>query len=335
MIITKENFTLKDHNTFKMDVKCAKFLEVDNMEDLPELAYILSKEQQWLCLGGGSNLLFTKDYPGAVVHCAMNNFKIVEEDSDKVKIFCEAGRPLDDFVKITTEMGLWGLENLSGIPGDVGASAVQNVGAYGVEACDVIEKIKAFDLKNNYFVEFEPRECGYGYRESMFKHLDNKMRYIIAGITFIFSKQPSPHLDYPALRAKLPQTEGLVSQKVRETIIEIRNSKLPDPALVPSAGSFFRNPVITKAEFEGIEGNPPHYLLPDNKVKIPAAWLIEQCGWKGRSMGNAAVWHLQPLVLVNQEGKATPDEILALQKAIINNVKDRFNISLQPEVEFI
>lgn len=340
MINVIENFDLTSHNTFAMKVKCEKFIEYNDVEDLPE---IINRYGRYpiLNIGEGSNLLFTGDYPGIVLHSGVKFIEPISDTKDFMIIRVGAGVRMDDFIRYCCESNLWGLENLSGIPGEVGASAVQNVGAYGVEACDNIVKVHTYDKEKNRMVDFDKDRCEFAYRNSYFKHPENKDRYIIHSVDFRLATVPTPILSYPSLQQMFKGcgNESLTPESLREAVINTRNNKLPDPSKVPSAGSFFKNPVIPAEHFRKIcesEGdeNIPHYPM-GNDVKIPAAWLIEKCGWKGKIVGNVAVWHLQPLVIVNPERKATPDEVIGLENEIIISVKKRFDIDLTPEVEHI
>ncbi len=339
MILEHISYDLTNKNTFGMKVSCDQHIEFDSPYDLSEIGNHLLQKKPWMVMGAGSNLLFTHDFHGAVVHCGIRGIDIVDETPEEVIVRAGAGVALDDFASWASEHGYWGVENLSGIPGEVGAAAVQNVGAYGVEACDIIHRIHAFDVALGTTHAIKPEDCDYGYRSSKFKSQWHN-RYIITAVDFCLSKDPEPRLDYPALKKAFQDHEPATPQEVRQTVIEIRNAKLPDPKAVPNAGSFFRNPIVDVATFHKIKNehpltDVPHYDLPEGKVKIPAAWLIEQCDWKGRRLGNAAVWHLQPLVLVNPDGDATPEDILKLEQEIIKSVERKFGITLQPEVEHI
>ena len=307
-----------------------------------------SLPQPVMVLGGGSNLLFTKDFPGTVLHVGIGGITRHADD----RVTCGAGVVFDEFCAWAAKEGLWGPENLSLIPGECGASAVQNIGAYGVEAKDILADIRAYDRQEGRFVHIDPATCAYGYRTSRFK-TEWKGRYVITAVTYRLSQAPKPVLDYGGIRKALenrffvavaPQDdkgchserseESLTPEIIRETIIGIRQEKLPDPAETGSAGSFFCNPVVPKEVFEGIEGNPPHYEV-EGGIKIPAAWLIEQCGFKGARNGGAQVYPKQPLVIVNATGEALPQEIIGLEKQVIEAVKARFGITLHPEVEHV
>lgn len=341
MITTLDNYDLSDRNTFAMKVRCGVFMEYTAADDIPFLISSIRKEIERFHIGGGSNLLFTGDFPGVVLHSAIKGMDIIEESPGKVTVRVGAGETMDDFIRWACDRELWGVENLSGIPGEVGASAVQNVGAYGTEACDAIVSVHAFDEVEHDFVTFSKDECEYAYRDSLFKHPDEKGRYIIHAVDYALSPIPSPNLSYPAL-ARLFEGRNqaeLTPHDIRKAVIATRDSKLPDPARVPSAGSFFKNPVISDSHFAEIceaesDCQVLHYKV-DGGHKIPAAWLIDRCGWKGYSEGNVAVWHLQPLVIVNPERKASPEEVINLEKKIIASVRERFGINLTPEVEHI
>jgi UDP-N-acetylmuramate dehydrogenase len=309
-----------------MKVSCALYLEVESEQELLTLDWD-ALPGPLMVLGGGSNLLFTKDFPGTVLHIALRHCERTEESWT-----LGAGVVFDDFCAQAAAEGLWGPENLSLIPGECGASAVQNIGAYGVEVKDILADIRAYDRAEGRFVHIDPASCGYGYRTSKFK-TEWKGRYIIAAVTYRLSREPRPVLDYGGIRKAL-EGKTLTPLVIRDTIIGIRREKLPDPAETGSAGSFFCNPVVPKEVFEGIEGNPPHYEV-EGGIKIPAAWLIEQCGFKGARNGGAQVYPKQPLVIVNETGEALPQEIIGLEQQVIDAVKAKFGITLHPEVEHV
>ena len=327
------NFDLSGRNTFRMKVRCALFVEIAEEKDLAELEWD-ALPQPVMVMGGGSNLLFTKDFPGTVLHVAIGG----------IGATCGAGAVFDDFCAWAAAEGLWGPENLSLIPGEVGASAVQNIGAYGVEARDIIAGIRAWDCEERRFVEIDPSDCAYGYRTSRFKH-EWKGRYIITTVTYRLSREPQPRLDYGGVRKALIDRELMLTpQVVRDTIIGIRREKLPAVEEVGSAGSFFCNPVISKEHFghivaiakqdNGQDCQVPHYDTPDG-IKVPAAWMIDQCGFKGARNGGAQVYPKQPLVIVNASGTATPDEIIGLEQQIIRAIENKYGITLYPEVEHV
>ena len=298
-------------------------------------------------IGGGSNLLFTGDFPGTVLHSAIRHIDVISDSDDEVLVRVGAGVEFDKLCEWAARRGLWGPENLSHIPGEAGAAAVQNIGAYGVEAKDIIREVRAFDLVSRKFLTFSVEECNYGYRDSFFKSPEGKDRYIITGIVFAFRRNGSPILEYGNLRETLlSRCHCPTPSDVREAIISIRRTKLPEVSEVGSAGSFFKNPVVSREVFGNVvrisgrdEASVPHYPVPgpggEPWVKIPAAWLIDQCGWKGAVRGGAGVWPSQPLVIINASGDASPEEILALEECIRMSVSDRFGIVLSPEVEHI
>lgn len=298
-------------------------------------------------IGGGSNLLFTGDFPGTVLHSAIRHIDVISDSDDEVLVRVGAGVEFDKLCEWAAGRGLWGPENLSHIPGEAGAAAVQNIGAYGVEAKDIIREVRAFDLVSRKFLTFSVEECNYGYRDSFFKSPEGKDRYIITGIVFAFRRNGSPILEYGNLRETLlSRCPCPTPSDVRETIISIRRTKLPEVGEVGSAGSFFKNPVVSREVFGNVvrisgrdEASVPHYPVPgpggEPWVKIPAAWLIDQCGWKGAVRSGAGVWLSQPLVIINASGEASPEEILALEECIRMSVSDRFGIVLSPEVEHI
>ena len=455
MIKTEYYKDLTKMNTFGMKVKARCFMEYDSVADLVDIEFS-ELARPVLHIGGGSNLLFTDDFKGTVLHskinfieildpaschgeeqtasrhssadasatssvgeertpschssacasatssvgddpaschssaCASATSSIGEERSDvAIYVSVGAGVIFDDFCSWAAKEGLWGVENLSYIPGEVGASAVQNIGAYGVEVKDVIHKVYCYDTVEEEFVSFSVEDCGYGYRDSIFKKPEIKGRYIVTHVVFALSREPKPVLDYGHLKdavfeaspaAGMSRTNGtspddvnypqnqqqLTPALIRKVIIKIRKEKLPEPSVMGSAGSFFKNPVITLEHFRKIEAaakaehgpdyKVPHYIVdaPDLSrnssavpsasatggetaaaVKVPAAWMIEQCGWKGRRSGGAAVYDKQPLVIVNYTGEAYPEEIIGLEKRIIDSVKQKFGVCLCPEVDHI
>ena len=346
MIKTSYYQDLTKMNTFGMKVKARCFMEYDSVADLVDIDFE-ELARPVLHIGGGSNLLFTDDFKGTVLHSKINFIEILEDcPSSSVLVSVGAGVIFDDFCAWAAKEGLWGVENLSYIPGEVGASAVQNIGAYGVEVKDVIRKVYCYDTLEEEFVNFDVEECGYGYRDSIFKSPDVKGRYIVTHVVFSLSREPQPKLEYGHLKeAVMNSVSALTPEAIRKVIIKIRKEKLPEPSVMGSAGSFFKNPVISAEHFGRIEAaakeehgpdyKVPHYGLPDGTVKVPAAWMIEQCGWKGRRSGGAAVYEKQPLVIVNYTGDAYPEEITGLEKRVISSVKDKFGVDLHPEVEHI
>ena len=408
MIKTSYYQDLTKMHTFGMKVKARCFIEYDSVADLVDIEFE-ELARPVLHIGGGSNLLFTDDFKGTVLHSKVNFIEILDEGqcipeapshsvgpspepaaagfslqrstgpfaeslervgkcllhtngtssedvdstdtvtknpSKSVIVSVGAGVVFDDFCAWAAKEGLWGVENLSYIPGEVGASAVQNIGAYGVEVKDVIRTVYCYDTVEEEFVSFDVSECGYGYRDSIFKDPEIKGRYVVTHVVFALSREPMPRLEYGHLREAVEAAGAMLTPElIRKVIIKIRKEKLPEPSVMGSAGSFFKNPVISaehfqkiesaaKAEF-GAEYKVPHYDLPDGMVKVPAAWMIEQCGWKGRRSGGAAVWEKQPLVIVNYTGEAYPEEIVGLEKRIVASVKAKFGVDLHPEVDHI
>ena len=342
MIKTEYYKDLTKMNTFGMRVKARCFIEYDSVADLVDIEFE-ELARPVLHIGGGSNLLFTDDFKGTVLHSKIDFIEVLE-GGEEVLVSVGSGVVFDDFCAWAAKEGLWGVENLSYIPGEVGASAVQNIGAYGVEVKDVIRKVYCYDTQEEEFVNFDVEECGYGYRDSIFKRPEVKGRYIVTHVVFALSREPKPVLDYGHLRDAVSAVQ-VTPELIRKTIIKIRKEKLPEPSVKGSAGSFFKNPVVPMGHFLKIEAaakaehgsdyKVPHYDLPEGMVKIPAAWMIEQCGWKGKRSGGAAVWDKQPLVIVNHTGEAYPEEIIGLEKRIIASVKAKFDIELHPEVEHI
>lgn len=330
-----ENYNLRAHNTFRMDVSCARFIEYDSASELESLDWE-SLPKPVRHIGAGSNLLLTGDFPGTILHSRISFVKYVDMGFDDVPVMVGSGVVWDDFVAQTCSHGLWGAENLSLIPGEVGAAAVQNIGAYGAEVKDIISGVVCFDVLEKRKVKFGVAECGYGYRDSVFKHKPG--RYIVTSVLMRLSRKPKPRLEYKGLSEALGAVSDVTPQMVREAVIGLRNSKLPDPAVLGSAGSFFKNPVVGVGKFLEIStgyDSVPHYVLDGGMVKIPAAWLIDQCGLKGCSVGGARVYERQPLVIVNASGEASPADVVALCDHVRSCVLSRFGIEINPEVEFL
>lgn len=331
-------YSLLHHNTFGIDAGCRDFKDYKNEEELRGLLPQL-KGERWLHIGSGSNLLFVRDFSGIILHSSIKGIKEVRRDGNYVRVQAGAGEVWDDFVAVCTERGWYGLENLSYIPGEVGACAVQNIGAYGAEAGQFIEEVETICVETGEKRVFCRDECRYAYRSSVFKK-DLKGQYVVTYVTFRLKLKFSPDVEYGAIQRELV-ARGIVSstltaQTLRKIIIEIRKAKLPDPAVTGSAGSFFMNPVVSQHKFEEllkIYPDMPHYPVEDG-VKIPAGWMIEQCGWKGRSLGAAGVYARQALVIVNLGG-ATGGDIVRLSDAVRKDVKERFGIEIFPEVNFI
>lgn len=333
----RKDCSLLLHNTFGMDVKASLFIEYVSVEELKSILHEYLKDEHWLHIGGGSNLLFTGDFPGVILHSAIKGYELLEENNEEVIVRVGAGEVWDDFVAYTVAKGWYGAENLSLIPGEVGASAVQNIGAYGVEVKDLITQVDTIEVATGQERTFANEECGYAYRESVFK-LSLKRRFIVTKVSFRLKKTPSYHLDYGHVRAELEKRGcELTLENVRRTIIEIREAKLPDPKIQGNAGSFFMNPIVSRTQFAALSAQYPqlpHYEVDAGRVKIPAAWMIEQCGWKGKQCGRAGVHGKQALVLVNLGG-ATGEEIIRLSEEIQKSVFNKFGVHISPEVNFI
>ena len=361
MISIKENADLRKMTTFGLPARCGRLIEFSSPEeDLPEL------DRQGLLgdaviLGGGSNMLFTSACsPVTVIHPVNDNINVTESPDGAVRVTADAGVVLDDLCRLTTARELWGLENLSGIPGHVGGAAVQNVGAYGTEFCDVADTVTCYSCRDHRFITLKADECGYGYRDSIFKHLPAGERLIVCRASVRLTKTPTPRLDYQGLykslcdRFGLSETApkdgnvarmtelGMTPATISEAVTSLRGSKLPDPAKTGSAGSFFKNPVVSPEEMLRIErrltsGDKPAcripaHTLPDGNVKLSAAWLIDNAGCKPLTQGGAALWQSQPLVIVNLTGDARGEDVVRLERAVIDRVKSVFGVTLIPEV---
>jgi len=331
------NYPLLAHNTFGMDVRTSRFVEYASEEELRSFLMQPREEVPLLAIGGGSNLLFLHDFQGIVLHSAIRGIRVITETDDEVEVHVGSGIVWDGFVAYTVEQGWYGAENLSLIPGEVGASAVQNIGAYGVEAKDLIVCVDTVGVTTGESRRFMNEECRYAYRQSVFKQ-ELKGQYIVTGVTYRLSKKPVWHLDYGNIRAELEKSGGELTQKaLREAVIRIRNEKLPDPARVGNAGSFFMNPVIPKAQYDALCAlypDMPHYSAGEGRVKVPAGWLIDRCGWKGKTRGRVGVHAKQALVLVNLGG-ATGEEVRRLAEDVARSVEEKFGIRISPEVNYI
>ena len=334
----QRNYSLLNHNTFGIDAQCGRFLEYGNKEEAVEVGAMLRQASEpFMLIGAGSNLLLTHDYEGTVVHSAVKGISL-SIHGDTAWLRCGSGETWDDVVAWTVGQGIADLACLSLIPGEVGASAVQNIGAYGAEAAMFIEQVNAVDMSTGLPAVISASDCHYGYRDSRFKH-EWKNRFLITHVTYKLRCDRTPALEYGNIQNELVQqnTPHPTPQQLRQAIINIRRAKLPEPSELGNAGSFFMNPVVSRAEFERLEKqypHMPHYHVSEAEEKIPAGWLIEQCGWKGRTMGRAGVYAKQALVLVNMGG-ATGEEITALCHAVQRDVKERFGIDLKPEVNIV
>lgn len=333
------NYSLKHHNTFGMEAKASRFMEYANVEDAQQIAAVLRAEQEpFLIIGSGSNLLLTADFEGIVVHSVIKGIEKRTSEDGATVVRCGSGELWDDVVAWCVGEGIGHLVNLSLIPGEVGASVVQNIGAYGSEVSEFVASIEAVDIATGEQVTIAPADCDYGYRKSKFKTVW-KNKYLITAVEYLLPAETQLNVAYGNIRAEL-ERRGIdkpTADELRSTIIGIRQNKLPDPAVEGNAGSFFMNPVVPRAKYEELAAlyeGMPHYDVDDEHVKIPAGWMIEQCGWKGKSLGRAGVHAKQALVLVNRGG-ATGDEVVRLCEAIRRDVKEKFGISIYPEVNIV
>lgn len=329
----EEHASLREHNTFRVEARARYFVTLEQLEDIPAL---LADERlrtlPRLILGGGSNVLFRADFPGVVVRVALRGIELLGEDESHRLVRAAAGESWHDFVRWTVGQGWPGLENLSLIPGTVGAAPVQNIGAYGVELADVCEAAEAVDLGTGESRVFDRAACRFAYRDSLFKQQAG--RWLITSVTFRLPKVFAPRLDYPGVREALGGVEP-TPLAVLDAICAVRRAKLPGlaPGEPGSAGSFFKNPLVSKAQGESLrERFPdiPSWDVADGRVKLSAAWLIDQCGWKGRRDGDAGVYAKHALVLVNH-GRATGEQLWRLAEAIRSSVRQRFGVDLEPE----
>lgn len=331
------NTSLLDYNTFGLEVSANHFVEYDSAEDLQMILRMeLIKTNKILHIGSGSNLLFLNDFEGVIIHSNMHNINILEEDEKNVLIEVGSGVVWDDLVEYAVKNGWAGIENLSLIPGETGAAAVQNIGAYGSEVQEVIHEVKTVEIDTTQIRVFSNDECKYGYRDSVFKN-ELKNQYIITSVIIRLDKYPLFNLNYQQLEQAVLQMGEINLINIRKTVIAIREAKLPDPKKIGNAGSFFMNPIISSSCFYSLQKKHPqipHYHVSENEEKVPAGWLIEQCGWKGKKVGNTGVHDKQALVLVNRGG-ATGNEIKQLALDIQQSVKETFGIELKPEVNYI
>ena len=334
----QENISLKNYNTFGIDVKARFFVEITGLVQLQKVLELKAYPKKFI-ISGGSNMLLTKDIDALVVHLKLKGISIVEENENFVEVKAMAGENWHELVMWSLDQGFGGLENLSLIPGNVGTAPIQNIGAYGVELKDVFVSCAAMDVKTGELEGFDNEACEFGYRESIFKNRA-KDKYIISSVVLKLTKKDHVlHTGYGSIENELKE-KGIVHPTIRDisdAVIAIRRSKLPDPKEIGNSGSFFKNPVISQKAFDRFikkYPNAPFYEMDDDKFKIPAGWLVEQCGFKGKRFGDAGVHEKQALVLVNH-GSATGKEILDLSKKIQDEVQKTFKIKIQPEVNII
>ena len=337
-MIIQENLSLKKYNTFLLDVYTNFFSAPENEDELIE---ILSQQQfkglPLFILGGGSNVLFKSNFNGLVLKPNITSISIIHENNQKVWIEAGAGLEWDNLVEWCVNRNYYGIENLSHIPGSVGACPVQNIGAYGTEVKDVITQVKGIFIDTLQPFNFKNEECKFSYRNSLFKNT-LKSKTIITSVVFELSKNGEIKADYGSVKEELEKLGETNLINTRKAIIKIRESKLPDPKLLGNAGSFFKNPILEKAVAQEIiktYPDAPHYNIDSNLIKMPAGWLIEKCGWKGKQLNNVAVHEKQALVLINKTGLATGDEILELANKIETSIKETFGIDLEKEVNVV
>ncbi len=328
------DYSLRAHNTFGIEARCKRYVAYESVAEAQTVAALLRQAgASFLIIGGGSNLLLTADYDGTVVRSEIKGIC-----RQGVLLRCGSGEVWDDVVTRALEEHLYGAENLSIIPGDVGASAVQNIGAYGSEVASIIDSIEAVEIATGNVVTLRAGECGYAYRYSRFKD-EWRNRYLITRVTYRLSETFSPLLDYGNIRSYLEQQNitSPTADDIRQAVIAIRRAKLPEPSVLGNAGSFFMNPVVDREKYESLAKvypDMPHYVIDADHEKIPAGWMIEQCGWKGRRMGAAGVHDKQALVLVNHGGASGAD-IISLCRAIQKDVAEKFGIDIKPEVNIV
>ncbi len=337
MLAMQHQFSLRGINTFGVEAKASLYAAPENQE---ELAVVLEEYDYQnlplLVMGEGSNILFKQDFEGLIINPKITGIEMLEDSGNEVLVRVGAGENWDSFVGYATRQGWFGLENLSLIPGSVGSAPVQNIGAYGVEMKEHFEWVEAWDLNQHQMVRLHREDCSFGYRSSLFKERA-RGRYIIMQVTFRLNRVPDLKLGYGKVADVFSNAEGSTPMDLRNVIIPIRKEKLPDPAIFRNAGSFFKNPLVDHAIFKCIRVDHkdiPNYPATENRVKVPAAWLIEKAGWKGKRIGNVGTWPLQPLVIVNY-GNATGQEILDFSEQIREDVDRKFNIHLDREVNVI
>ena len=336
MFTRQHDYPLAPHTTFGLPARAAHYIELTDSGDLPEICRLPEFDAATVCwLGGGSNVLFMQDFPSLVVRMATRGIRELERTPDSVLLEAQAGENWHGFVQSSLHMGLGGLENLSLIPGTVGASPVQNIGAYGVEVKDRIHSVRCFDVQAQEWRELSNAECRFAYRDSIFKH-EGRQRYVITSVVFRLDTQFVPNVKYGDLAQVLAEQcsgRAPTAQDVAQAVCAIRRSKLPDPAVLGNVGSFYKNPLVDAAHAQTLLAQypqMPHYPQPDWRMKLAAGWLIDQCGLKGKTIGGAAVHDKQALVLVNKN-HATAADVRALSDEICRIVAQRFSVDLQPE----
>lgn len=335
MIREFHQISLRGRNSFGVDQRAARLVEFETAEDLRTF-FAAGIPGRWTVLAGGNNILFTEDYDGVLLTPAARQIALVSDDGDEVRLRVDAGVEWDDLVEWAVQRGLWGIENLSLIPGKAGAAPVQNIGAYGCEAKDAIRRVEMYCVETGTVLTLDAAHCGFGYRESVFKH-DLKGRVIITAVEIALSHTPRPRLGYGDVEREVEARGGATLRNIREAICSIRRAKLPDPAVLGNAGSFFKNPVVEASVAENLlKAYPdmPHYPAPEGREKLAAGWLIDRAGMKGHRAGNVGVHERQALVLVNHGG-ATGGEVIAFARTVQARVREKFGIEIDTEVNIL
>lgn len=335
MIREFHQISLRTRNSFGVDQQAARLIEFETPEDLRTL-FAAGIPEKWTVLAGGNNILFTRDYDGVLLTPVARGITLLSDDGDEVRVRADAGVEWDDLVEWAVGRGLWGIENLSLIPGKAGAAPVQNIGAYGCEAKDAIRRVEMYCVETGAMLTLDAAHCGFGYRESVFKH-DLKGRAIITAVEIALTHTPRPRLGYGDVEREVEARGGATLRNIREAICAIRRAKLPDPAVLGNAGSFFKNPVVGAAVAERLLAeypDMPHYPAPEGRVKLAAGWLIDRAGMKGRRKGAVGVHERQALVLVNHGG-ATGGEVIAFAHEVQERVRGKFGIEIDTEVNIL
>ena len=335
MIREFHQISLRTRNSFGVDQQAARLVEFETPEDLRTL-FAAGIPEKWTVLAGGNNILFTRDYDGVLLTPVARGITLLSDDGDEVRVRADAGIEWDDLVEWAVGRGLWGIENLSLIPGKAGAAPVQNIGAYGCEAKDAIRRVEMYCVETGAMLTLDAAHCGFGYRESVFKH-DLKGRAIITAVEIALTHTPRPRLGYGDVEREVEARGGATLRNIREAICAIRRAKLPDPAVLGNAGSFFKNPVVGAAAAEHLLAeypDMPHYPAPEGRVKLAAGWLIDRAGMKGSRKGAVGVHERQALVLVNHGG-ATGGEVIAFAHEVQERVREKFGIEIDTEVNIL
>ena len=335
MIREFHQISLRTRNSFGVDQQAARLVEFETPEDLRTL-FAAGIPEKWTVLAGGNNILFTRDYDGVLLTPVARGITLLSDDGDEVRVRADAGVEWDDLVEWAVGRGLWGIENLSLIPGKAGAAPVQNIGAYGCEAKDAIRRVEMYCVETGAMLTLDAAHCGFGYRESVFKH-DLKGRVIITAVEIALTHTPRPRLGYGDVEREVEARGRATLRNIREAICAIRRAKLPDPAVLGNAGSFFKNPVVEASVAENLlKAYPdmPHYPAPEGRVKLAAGWLIDRAGMKGRRKGAVGVHERQALVLVNHGG-ATGGEVIAFAHEVQERVREKFGIEIDTEVNIL